>query len=449
MLQGTGPSIVVLALALALPMPALARPSAAVGSVRDSPHDLSRRLSEVKTDDDSCAYCHTPHIAGVEGPLWNIQAPVTAYRTYESQRTGERMGQPGGSSKLCLSCHDGLIAPIARRLPGKRDKGTKLERPKARLGADLSNSHPVSMPYDVSTARQRWTLRIADVAASGLGRTVRSDLLDTAGNVQCTSCHDAHGNRHGNFLVQPATQDRLCTTCHAMRGYEQSAHAWSSADPRRQGCATCHAAHGAAPNTTMLKERQPQLCGSCHPQQVAATASAYRSHGGRGRFDQREVQEVTCSTCHEPHTVLKRVGMERQLLGDLRYRTGQPRLLNAMDTPYNGMMEPLQAHGSSPAFCLSCHDGTWPGATNILAEIQRSSLRYTDFAIGGRNLHTTHTSRRMGERAACTYCHDAHGTPGTMGVQRGALLYPWLNVRSFPYTGRRSCSSNDPLGKCH
>src|ERR1043166_8158441 len=57
-----------------------------------------------------CIFCHTPHNAAPIQPLWNRNLPVTAYIPYSSNSLQAKPGQPTGSSKLCLSCHDGTIA---------------------------------------------------------------------------------------------------------------------------------------------------------------------------------------------------------------------------------------------------------------------------------------------------------------------------------------------------
>ena len=158
---------------------------------------------------------------------------------------------------------------------------------------------------------------------------------------------------------------------------------------------------------------------------------------------------MTCSTCHDPHVVRAAVAYDRRILTDPRDTTVVPNLINSDDTPYNVMVLPEPAAQSSPTYCLLCHDGSWPGATNILSEVRNPGIRASEFALKTTNLHFSHTSWMKGDKIGCSYCHDAHGSQGPLGVRRGALLYPWLNIREFPYQSRRSCSSSDPSNKCH
>ena len=75
-------------------------------SVVNSPHDLSTRgpgpiraLHETQV----CNFCHAPHNAVPQTPLWNRQSSQTHYRIYQSSTLDARVNQPSGPSKMCLS----------------------------------------------------------------------------------------------------------------------------------------------------------------------------------------------------------------------------------------------------------------------------------------------------------------------------------------------------------
>jgi len=90
------------------------------GSIRGTPHDLSP-----VPGGGSCSFCHTPHGALPGTPLWSHKLSTAVYKIYESSSLKAKVGQPTGSSKLCLSCHDGTVAltetltgrPAARTFP--------------------------------------------------------------------------------------------------------------------------------------------------------------------------------------------------------------------------------------------------------------------------------------------------------------------------------------------
>lgn len=84
------------------------------GSIRDTKHNLSvSGPGVVRTTSDSrvCIFCHTPHKARRDIPyLWNRSDTTVNYIPYQSSTLHATVGQPTGTSKLCLSCHDGTIA---------------------------------------------------------------------------------------------------------------------------------------------------------------------------------------------------------------------------------------------------------------------------------------------------------------------------------------------------
>ena len=79
----------------------------AVSGIAGTVHDLAQRAD---TTEEICVFCHTPHNAAPQTPLWNRANPRTFYRIYESSTTDARIDQPSGPSKMCLSCHDGSMA---------------------------------------------------------------------------------------------------------------------------------------------------------------------------------------------------------------------------------------------------------------------------------------------------------------------------------------------------
>ena len=40
--------------------------------------------------------------------------------------------------------------------------------------------------------------------------------LDKDRQLQCTTCHDPHDNKYGNFLVMDNTESRMCQSCHTL-----------------------------------------------------------------------------------------------------------------------------------------------------------------------------------------------------------------------------------------
>ncbi len=322
------------ALAIAVWIPATAITAAyADDSIVNSAHDLSAMgPGPIRAVDESriCIFCHTPHNAAPQTPLWNRENPRTHYRIYESSTTDARIDQPSGPSKMCLSCHDGSMAlgnvlsaptphPIvttARTIP----PGTK------DLTNDLSDDHPVGFRYDRALANADSQVRPPEVISGELP-------LGAHGEVHCTTCHDPHDNELGSFLRISDRMATICVTCHDMNGWDHASHATSRkrtpgrvVDPRHplkydtlvdNGCLNCHKIHGATQRERLLRhQREEDTCLSCHDGSVtslniAADIGKRSGHdvaARNGVHDPAEVpftmrRHVECQDCHNPHAV--------------------------------------------------------------------------------------------------------------------------------------------------
>lgn len=182
----------------------------AQGVITGSKHDFKAALWN--TGGQICITCHTPHnaIAATGAPLWNhtlTAATFTLYTNLISSTFNATTTQPGGTSKLCLSCHDGTVDLDA--FTGKAGAlSGKITGP-ALLGINLSTHHPVSFAYNTALASSDGGLKDPSVTPA-----VAAMLF--ANNVECASCHDAHNNGPVGTKLLRATNaaSALCLTCH-------------------------------------------------------------------------------------------------------------------------------------------------------------------------------------------------------------------------------------------
>jgi hypothetical protein len=244
----------------------------------NTPHNLSTTGPGTVTAVDQtqvCVFCHTPHGAtnAPGAPLWNREISTQTYTVYTSssldaETIAGQLDQPAGSSKVCLSCHDGTLAisavnvlsgevnatiPITGAGPGDTMPAGQgvLTGFTRNLGTDLSNDHPISMTYDTTLANaDRELLDPAvtphiEIRAPGVRPLVPLEPTGPGGSgqVQCGSCHDPHAvdtsiSPTNKFLrlrrfqaTQPTgltfdeTSDINCLACHEKEGWSQSAHA--------------------------------------------------------------------------------------------------------------------------------------------------------------------------------------------------------------------------------
>ncbi len=186
-----------------------------------SPHDFSALWNTGNNNHaEICVVCHVPHNADTnvtDAPLWNHEVTTATYTPYTSQTLDATVGQPGGVSKLCLSCHDGTVAIDA--FDGQ--PGTQFMDdfdPDKNLGTDLTNDHPISFTYDTALANQDGEL--FDPATTTVSTPLESgtinDVLLINGKVECASCHDVHNKdtADGDLLRITRTGSAICLTCH-------------------------------------------------------------------------------------------------------------------------------------------------------------------------------------------------------------------------------------------
>lgn len=301
-------------------------------SVVNSKHDLSRmgpgpvRAIE---EEQVCIFCHTPHNASPQAPLWNRYNPTAYYRIYRSNTLQARVDQPGPESKLCLSCHDGSIA-LGLTLDRPLTDPILMTHPYMPTGPsdltnDLSDDHPVGFRYDRALSNRDPQLRPPQLVDHRI-------KLGERGELECTACHDPHNNELGNFLRLTDREGILCTTCHEMNGWQLCAHAGSPRTvpltitngeplPYRSmadnACRSCHSTHGAPRRERLLYDRPSTLCITCHDglsgRDILPTLNLRSGHRVNRLIEHRRPAElrfhssryVECSDCHNPHAVVR------------------------------------------------------------------------------------------------------------------------------------------------
>jgi hypothetical protein len=196
-------------------------------------HNLSvSGPGEIKsqTETEVCKFCHIPHSAVVPQPLWgHTLSRVEQYQVPQIRRgrdTLEPAPQPDGTSRLCLSCHDGTIA--LGKIAGERKTvpmiGNKRLAPGRNgfIGTDLSGSHPISFEVPDGDPKRADTGNDMGLKPRSAIESVSEVRLDQDGKMQCTTCHDAHADKYykpgkvPHFWVKPTVAE-VCLTCHELR----------------------------------------------------------------------------------------------------------------------------------------------------------------------------------------------------------------------------------------
>ncbi len=153
-------------------------------------------------------------------------ASVDSFQMYYESDSAElsAKGYVSGISKMCYSCHDGTIASNSHN--DGADPTISEENNKMTL------YHPISVRY-VYSDTGKTKLNDPYLTLSELGGSIAEDMLSN-GNVECTSCHDAHfsnqnvacqicppgGNKNDDLsyfsLLKSNRFSQLCLTCHKL-----------------------------------------------------------------------------------------------------------------------------------------------------------------------------------------------------------------------------------------
>jgi predicted CXXCH cytochrome family protein len=475
-----------------------------VSDVANTKHNLSvTGPGPVKaaTETAVCIFCHVPHNALNAAPLWNRANSTGTYIPYASSTMKGTMGQPTGSSLLCLSCHDGTIAPgkVASRsqaisMVGVNGDGTLLSTSSGNLGLDLSNDHPVSISYSASSA---------NATAELFPAPQNSNVKLEGGLMQCSACHNAHDNTIPKFLVMSNTASALCTTCHNKAGWLGSSHATSTAtwngtlpDPwphtteltvATNACENCHQPHTAAGKARLLNSATEEgNCYTCHTGNVAGKTapaknmqsemtkiSGHRVADYSGLHDPIEAnlvnsatRHVECADCHNSHQT-------NATAGTTQTASGSPVLSGSLKGVKGVTIggAAIASATSEYEVCLKCHgDSTGKKASTITRSVLSSTAGENnvrkEFLITNSSFHpvagnnpNARTTSLIAPLTAnsiitCSSCHSNNAGVGAGGTgpkgPHGSTISPLLERTYVTADNSSESATNYALCyKCH
>ena len=135
-----------------------------------------------------------------------------AYTVYSSPTLDVAAGQPGGASKLCLSCHDGTVAIDS--FGGAT--GSQFATGSALIGTDLSDDHPIGIGWEHQTQTPACS-NCHDPRDPGDMTGIATPFFGPPGSrtLECPTCHDAHGTNGEPWLLRVTpVGSALCLYCH-------------------------------------------------------------------------------------------------------------------------------------------------------------------------------------------------------------------------------------------
>ncbi len=192
----------------------------------EGPHSLFDIVGA--PDKQKCVACHTPHHAPSSTLLWNHVLSKNSFSWSDWAQTAGGTTLPknistwSGSSKLCLSCHDGTVAAGAIYNPQKTFNNGKAGRV-ATASGDLKGNHPVAVPYPYDGVKNTYnqiTTGEEAMASGWVARPAHVRLYADPGvqsnnrGIECATCHDPHGTSNTYYLRNTIEGSALCLDCH-------------------------------------------------------------------------------------------------------------------------------------------------------------------------------------------------------------------------------------------
>jgi len=246
-------------LTAALALVGLAGPAAAQtapGQISQSKHNFQLLTNPVHVapsgdaEDGLCVFCHTPHKGASSLLLWNHKFSSAGY-TWKDVEAGRTTGgtqyptnlqEWSGSTRKCLSCHDGTVSvgslywsnatkDVEVAMEGTDQTGGRISNPAYVIpgfsdASDLSGNHPVGVPYSYGQAASTYNgivtgpdVRLAQWVPTPTGVKIfgrgggGAPVVGAAG-IECASCHDPHGTGNTFFLRVSKRGSQLCLSCH-------------------------------------------------------------------------------------------------------------------------------------------------------------------------------------------------------------------------------------------
>ena len=478
-------------------------------------HDLSPSgTSPVKGSlPGSCLYCHAPH-SGVGGitPLWNQTLSTQSYSPYTSStyvEQGNAQPTPGTDSTLCLSCHDGTVAP-GETVAYKQIPMSGHMNPSDVFGTNLQNSHPFSLVLPMHDAPDL----VATLVSQGKTGDPTGAVKLVKGNIECTTCHNPHVQGvdpiNLNFLVRDGSNGAVCLACHdpnrvvtgqsnKLAQWYTSIHALATnrtsnnppvggyANVAQDSCGACHASHNATGPARLLRGANEQDCATCHSGGSNLTpaipnvfaefsktghpfSSGTSSHDASESVLLNQNRHSTCVDCHNSHASMQTTSFvappgirpSQNNLAGIRASDG----ISIVNPSVNQYENCLRCHGTStgkvadvkygylPVWAVSAPDplnvipqfAPTSSSSHPVTHVRSSPFPQPSLRAQMIKLDGTSQGRVIGNQIFCTDCHNSDDNREFGGIgPNGPHGSKWTHILERRYEFSQASVPGGPI----
>lgn len=363
--------------------------------------------------------------------------------------------KPGAKGKVCLTCHETFKEKL--KLPFVHTPV------KAGDCSDCHNPHTSAHGKLLAEDISKLCFSCHEGIVPEKARSAHKVVVE--GN--CVRCHDPHAASNKNNLLVAGNE--LCFSCHQRIAKEVAGNRFRH-NPVEKGCLNCHTPHGSSNSMFLLKSNVPGICVACHrpdapafgkqhmgyPVAKSNCSSCHDPHGSDSRGNlwgkpHRPVVNKMCKQCHldpsSPDALKTR-------------KAGYELCRGCHNTQMNEILDKNRIHWPvmDKMSCQNCHR---PHASRENALLKKAQLPLCGECHQDtiERLDKSLVKHKPAEEGRCTKCHMPHSSnnvfllDNTSQINLCGTCHDWQRHSSHPIgekvTDKRNRNLTMDCSSCH
>jgi len=211
----------------------------------------------------SCITCHNPHGSNQVAILYNqVHTPVAkrmCNQCHEDANSANPLATKRNGFELCRGCHNDEVNKILG--------ANRLHWPVVDKNGCLACHNPHAAQR--SKLLRGSMLKVCGKCHNDTLQRMESSITkhEPIAKGECTACHNPHSSNN-EFLFKEPTTIKVCATCHEWMTHSSHPIGVNYQDPRNENlnvdCLSCHRAHGTEYEKMIPFPTITNLCTQCH-----------------------------------------------------------------------------------------------------------------------------------------------------------------------------------------